>query len=414
MHSFCATGPADRSDVDFTSANILLKLANIDEWTVEQIHERLGEPHTQELSQVTGLPISSRPRYTVDEVNMKDVDPQWLSDHIMIIDFGIAFLQDQSSPDIGTPKNYCAPEFLFKIARSVSSDVWALGCTIFEMRTGSGLFRYKGTSTRDQRLIAMVKLLGPLPEKWWDEWKEGREWYVTETRIGGELAETASGTLFLEIMRIGVRDGDSSARSSFKDQAQKLDVVVEEGGNRQARSVEEETNATNQLIALVGEITTSEAAEVIALVNEPRSSSSDQKKPDSGGSNKNESGFSSSNAKANSGSSNAKSGEKSISSEGISTGAAASNLAPPIINEIEVDGIAVEELIKKVGITGSVEALLEQPGTNISTIEAESLENLLRDALMHLPEERLAAAKLANHHWFFDKFEDAVLDSLTE
>jgi serine/threonine-protein kinase SRPK3 len=62
----------------------------------------------------------------------------------MIIDFGVAFHQDQSSPDIGTPKIYCAPEFLFDHARSVSSDIWALGCTLFEIRTGASLFRYKG------------------------------------------------------------------------------------------------------------------------------------------------------------------------------------------------------------------------------------------------------------------------------
>lgn len=59
---------------------------------------------------------------------MKQVDPQWLSDQIMIIDFGISFLEEYSSTQIGTPKSYCAPEFNFNEGRSMKSDVWALGC----------------------------------------------------------------------------------------------------------------------------------------------------------------------------------------------------------------------------------------------------------------------------------------------
>lgn len=361
---------------------------------------------------MVGDQISSRPRYTVDEVSMKEVDPQWLADQIMIIDFGIAFLQDQPSPDIGTPKNYCAPEFLFKTGRSVRSDVWALGCTIFEIRTGAGLFQYQATSTRDQRLVAMVDLLGPLPEKWWDKWKEGRKWYDTETRLGGQLAEATSGTLFREIMEIGVHDGESSPR---KDRAPKLDVVVEESGKRQTSTVEDEMNATSRLIALVAEITTSEAAEVIARVNELSMSSPDQKKPGSSDSDKNESGGSSSlNAKGNSGSSNAKSGEKSISSEGISTGAGTGALTSTGTTTIDigVEGNNVVALAKDLVEAGKVEEFLELVGTKITNNEAEALEDLLRKALMHLPEQRLRASELAKHHWFFDKYEVGVIEPL--
>jgi serine/threonine-protein kinase SRPK3 len=91
----------------------------------------------------------------------------------MIIDFGIAFLQEHSSTDIGTPKAYCAPEFNFGSPRSVNSDTWALGCTIFEIRTGACLFKFRGVPTRDQVLVSMVRLLGKLPEQWWAEWEDG-------------------------------------------------------------------------------------------------------------------------------------------------------------------------------------------------------------------------------------------------
>ena len=56
---------------DFTAANILLQLANIDEWTVEQIHERLGKPRTQDLHRaVEGVASLSGPRYTISAIDM--------------------------------------------------------------------------------------------------------------------------------------------------------------------------------------------------------------------------------------------------------------------------------------------------------------------------------------------------------
>jgi hypothetical protein len=61
----------DVLESDFTAANILLQLANIDEWTVEQIHERLGKPRTQDLHRaVEGVDNLSGPRYTISTIDM--------------------------------------------------------------------------------------------------------------------------------------------------------------------------------------------------------------------------------------------------------------------------------------------------------------------------------------------------------
>lgn len=57
--------------LDFTAANILLQLANIDEWTVDQIHERLGKPMTQDLQRKPGGNDDlSGPRYTISTIDM--------------------------------------------------------------------------------------------------------------------------------------------------------------------------------------------------------------------------------------------------------------------------------------------------------------------------------------------------------
>jgi serine/threonine-protein kinase SRPK3 len=368
----------------------LLQLANIDEWSIEQIYERLGEPQKQDLSPSSDRrPETSVPEYTVNAISMKDVDPQWLSDQIMIIDFGIAFLQEQSSTVIGTPKIYWAPEFLFDEARSVSSDIWALGCTLFEIRTGGSLFQYKSRPSRDQILIAMVKTLGILPEKWWSVWEEGRIWYETETKGGGELVDIISGTLYHQITELGVHDGAYN-----RLQASHRNTPLPDEINYKYANKVDGSNSTGRMIAMVAELTTSEAVDVIALVNKPTLDSSDEN-----GSNK---------AKGSPASSNSKSTEKSVSSEGISTGTGVASSVKRVENVIGTEALGVDGSVEDATATTRVKDFLETAGTMISDDEARGLENLLRKALRYLPEQRLAPSEIVKHHWFFDDFEERI------
>ncbi|KAL2067024.1 hypothetical protein VTL71DRAFT_1448 [Oculimacula yallundae] len=407
---------------DFTAANILLQLANIDQWTVEEIHERLGAPQTRVLHRAAGHTGEfSGPKYTVNAISMKLVDPQWLSDQIMIIDFGIAFMEEQSSLDIGTPKNYCAPEFNFKSQRSISSDIWALGCTIFEIRTGSCLFRYRGTPTRDQMLIAVVKILGKLPDIWWNKWEDGRTWYEHEIQAGGQLADMIPGTLFHEIMKIGLHDGDShTAQPTHKDLGFGADNEAgNESHKRKLSLTDKHVNTTSRLVALVEELTTSEANYVMAQIENPHTGSSNEKsvssreKTDSG-TGESAKVLSGSGAGSGSGSSAAKSGEKSISSEGIATGTMASTAATvgtAIKSALGIDAVTANRELPqagKVDVPLTIAEFLEPSETIISVVEALKLEDALRKALQFLPEDRISAAELAKHRWFFDNFEGQV------
>ena len=334
----------------------------------------------------------SGPRYTVNAISMKLVDPKWMSDQIMIIDFGIAFLSAHSSNDIGTPKNYCAPEFYFQRPRSSSSDIWALGCTIFEIRTGACLFRYRGIPTRNQILISMIQMLGKFPDIWWAAWKEGQQWYDAEIKEGGMLEKTIGGTLYQQIMEIGLHDGNiASLHSTTKNVDFKISATIEEESLEKSSSSLNHYKNTDQLIAMVEALTTSEADDVMSLVNKPSSGSS-QEKTNSASSNK-----------VQSGSSNAKSGEKSIiSSEGITTGV-------PVTAAMDSGAGAELQASPSVAIyPASVTALgefLESSGTIISVAEAECLESLLRDALTFLPDDRPEAEQLEKHRWFSDLYE---------
>lgn len=339
---------------------------------------------------------------------MKLVDPKWLLNQIMIIDFGIAFLQSEGSSHIGTPKAYCAPEFLFESLRSIASDSWALGCTIFEIRTGSSLFQY-GTKTpnRDQLLVAVVEMLGKLPAIWWDKWEKGREWYGNEIKEGGELAKTIQGTLHQNIMEIGVHDGDKSSPISKRVKTAFANKHVAEGSKATSSlPLEQSRESTESLVALVNQLTTDEAKELIAMVNkssmsEEKSSSEPGEGADpapgtsSGSDNKPHSG---------SGSGEATSGSvKDISSEGISIeGSSVSIPSKDKDTEPESDLRKQESRSPLTTVT----EILEEEGTVITTAEGDIFEALLRSVLRLLPENRVSAAELVKHKWFTTQYRE--------
>ncbi|KAF7914558.1 uncharacterized protein EAF01_000964 [Botrytis porri] len=414
---------------DVTPANILLQLANIDEWTEEQIYERLGVPQKEEIKNASSkLPVtdSSFPDYTVAAINMKEVNPKWIANDIVIIDFGIAFLQAAPSLDLGTPKSYCAPEFLFGCYRSVASDIWALGCTIYEIRTGSRLFKYDGIPQRDEMLIAAVRLLGAFPDEWWAGWQEGLKWYKQQT----EISARSPGNILDQILQTGIHDGDAPPpRHKLRNEA--LECI--EKFNERTRN--DMLDGTDQLVEMAERLRTSEAEAILKSVNafDQGISISHSNKAENGSaagslSNSKSSEDKSSKSKSSEAksseakSSDAKSSEKTPSSEGLSTGQsrkksftkfpalaekpkskASANVSDSEDNETQ--SVTASTEVESCGPEHS-HSYLEPSGFKISTAEAKILEDLLRKALRYLPEERSTALELSKHIWFSDIFKE--------
>jgi serine/threonine-protein kinase SRPK3 len=69
---------------------------------------------------------------------------------------------------LGTPVEFLAPEVAVGLKASPASDVWALACSIFRIRSGEGPFSgYEVTSLADlMRMI--IRTLGELPGSWED------------------------------------------------------------------------------------------------------------------------------------------------------------------------------------------------------------------------------------------------------
>ena len=77
--------------LDLHLGNIAFELPCLDSWTVEQVHERFGEPSTDMISRLDGQPLGPEaPPYTVRPAYFWTPGEEGLMKPLKIIDFGEA------------------------------------------------------------------------------------------------------------------------------------------------------------------------------------------------------------------------------------------------------------------------------------------------------------------------------------
>lgn len=102
-----------------------------------------------------------------------------------IIDFGESFEVSKPHKDFGIPGPYRAPELILERKTGMPSDLWTLGCTVFEIRIGRRIFNLFDDED-DDYIDAMVWLMGKLPEPWWSTtWKARRDIFKDEVDGNG-------------------------------------------------------------------------------------------------------------------------------------------------------------------------------------------------------------------------------------
>ncbi|RDL32476.1 uncharacterized protein BP5553_08932 [Venustampulla echinocandica] len=151
-------------------------LSDLDGLREEQVAMELGEPRKEGLlTELDETPGPSAPKYIVQPINLEALDPRHLIDLACIIDFGESY--DSSSPPegLGIPPGCCSPELIFDSLVGIASDIWALACTIYELRSMSRLCEtWDGDD--DEVILQIVRLLGKLPEPWWPFWDARDRW----------------------------------------------------------------------------------------------------------------------------------------------------------------------------------------------------------------------------------------------
>jgi serine/threonine protein kinase len=168
---------------DFTPSNILLKVVGLDGLPEDRVLKMLGDPVKVEVfTESGGTPSDlTAPRYLVRPVEFRNVPLPYIVDEILVIDFGESYDVTNPPEELGIPESYRAPELLLENTPGFGCDLWALGCTLFEIRTGRKLFDMFDDDV-DSHLFHMVRMLGPLPEPWWSTtWKRRKEFFKDET-----------------------------------------------------------------------------------------------------------------------------------------------------------------------------------------------------------------------------------------
>lgn len=150
--------------------------------------ELFGRPETAPFRTYSGNPPGPHgPEYIVVPLDFCSSTTNVLSSEICVIDFDQSFTTTGPPPErLGIPAKYLAPEVAVGQPPSPASDVWALGCAIFRIRSGDDLFFDYDTNCPYDALRQIVKAVGELPE----EWRQTRFDEEGRAVVDGEGGET--------------------------------------------------------------------------------------------------------------------------------------------------------------------------------------------------------------------------------
>ena len=170
---------------DLHLGNLLLQLpSSLGKLSVEELYTEIAPPMPSPVVRTDGSlsPISPS---VPSHLN----PPLWLGEEdgnitlgetkLLLSDFGTAFRpSDESTFKSHTPLTIQPPEAFLEPTAPLSfgSDIWSLGCVIFELFAPCSLI-YGFMTTQDDITAQQVVLQGPMPKEWWARWEERCEWF---------------------------------------------------------------------------------------------------------------------------------------------------------------------------------------------------------------------------------------------
>lgn len=160
---------ANPVSTDFTVHNIALRLIDeFDSYNESDLIELFGHPQIDPVRTYSEKPPRPHaPDYIVVPLDFCSLSTTVLSRNICVIDFDQCFTtEDPPSDRLGIPAKFLAPEVAVGRFASAASDIWALGCAIFRLRSRDDLFFDYDTDCPADALRQIVKAMGELPQEW--------------------------------------------------------------------------------------------------------------------------------------------------------------------------------------------------------------------------------------------------------
>ena len=177
--------------LDITPNNVLHRISGLDGLDEDEVLQILGSPVVNPVLNASKECHyeSTAPQYLVYPVSWWDVGTQFISKDSCLINLGESFEISQPPNDLGIPGPYRSPELILDKEAGFGSDIWALGCSLFEIRTGRKLF--SSFMNDNDYLDAIVQVLCKLPEPWWSmTWEDRRRSIRNEVDEQGLAVDT--------------------------------------------------------------------------------------------------------------------------------------------------------------------------------------------------------------------------------
>jgi hypothetical protein len=158
----------------------MLKLpSSLDSLSIEQLHDKYGQPETVAISRVDGglLPPNVPSKAVLPLYLGKNANEISLADtHLILADFGEAFAPASNMrlcEDCRSPLAARPPEARFEPLSplSFSADIWSLAVAMWNLVGMKPLFN-DDFVTPDSVLAQQVDILGPMPPQWWQRWEQ--------------------------------------------------------------------------------------------------------------------------------------------------------------------------------------------------------------------------------------------------
>lgn len=152
---------------NLTGSSVLFQLTNFDSWSVEKVYEQLSRPAVGGLGSSVLSREPSTPEYLVGSAEFFRAAPGLLTGDISIIGYTDSFRiktpEALSANEDKLPNGFTAPEILFGFKGKFPSDLWALGCIIYQIRSGQLLFHCSVDVSPAEAIRKIVDIIGNLP-----------------------------------------------------------------------------------------------------------------------------------------------------------------------------------------------------------------------------------------------------------